>query len=84
MKDETSGVYTRTSDYIHSAHYHHARALADQEVKSVAIIGSANTAFDVIEDCHAAGLKTTMVVRSPTYIFPYDYVMDPTVLEHMT
>lgn len=40
------------------------------------IVGSANTAFDVLEDCHAAGLKTTMVVRSPTYIVPLEYVCD--------
>jgi hypothetical protein len=30
-----------------------------------------------MEDCHHAGLETTMVVRSPTYIFPYEYIMDP-------
>lgn len=45
--------------------------------QSVAVIGSANTAFDVMQDCHGAGLKTTMVARSPTYVFPYQYVMDP-------
>ena len=27
-----------------------------------------------MEDCHAAGLQTTMVVRSPTYIIPEEYV----------
>lgn len=43
----------------------------------MAVIGSANTAFDVIKDCHEAGLETTMVARSPTYVFPYEYVMDP-------
>ncbi|KAM0300580.1 hypothetical protein ACHAPM_006896 [Fusarium culmorum] len=43
-------------------------------VKSVLIVGSANTAFDVLEDCHAAGLQVTMVVRSPTYIVPLDYM----------
>lgn len=40
------------------------------------MIGSANTAFDVLEDCHAAGLQPTMNVRSPTYIVPVDYVCD--------
>lgn len=30
-----------------------------------------------MQDCYKAGLKTTMVARSPTFIFPYDYVMDP-------
>lgn len=43
----------------------------------MAVIGSANTAFDIIQDCHEAGLETTMVARSPTYVFPYEYVMDP-------
>jgi len=42
----------------------------------VLIIGSANTGFDVLEDCYAAGLKPTMVVRSPTYIVPVEYVCD--------
>ncbi len=46
-------------------------------VKSVAIIGSGCTAFDIMEDCHKAGLETTMVVRSPTFIFPLEYVLDP-------
>lgn len=45
--------------------------------QTVLVIGSANTAFDVLEDCHAAGLQTTMVVRSPTYIVPVDYVCHP-------
>lgn len=27
-----------------------------------------------MEDCHAAGLQTTMVVRSPTYIVPVEYI----------
>lgn len=40
------------------------------------IVGSANTAFDVLEDCNAAGLQTTMNVRSPTYIVPLSYVCD--------
>lgn len=43
-------------------------------MQSVVIVGSANTGFDILEDCHAAGLKTTMVVRSPTYIVPLEYV----------
>lgn len=40
------------------------------------VIGSANTAFDVMEDCHAAGFKTTMNVRSKTYVIPLSYVCD--------
>ncbi|KAJ4409721.1 hypothetical protein N0V82_009410 [Gnomoniopsis sp. IMI 355080] len=61
----------------HSSQYRNAKSLVEKGVKSVAVIGSANSAFDVIQDCHDAGLDTTMVVRSPTYIFPYEYVMDP-------
>jgi hypothetical protein len=38
------------------------------------VVGAANTAFDVVEDCHHAGLQTTMVVRTPTWLIPVDYV----------
>lgn len=38
------------------------------------VVGSANTAFDVMQDCYDAGLETTLVVRSPTYIVPTEYV----------
>lgn len=40
------------------------------------IVGSANTAFDILEDCHTAGLRTTMVARSPTYVIPLEYICD--------
>jgi hypothetical protein len=59
---------------IHSAQYQNAKVLAEKGAKTALVIGSANTAFDVLEDCQAAGLKTTMNVRSPTYIVPVDYV----------
>ncbi|KAL4758709.1 monooxygenase [Aspergillus foveolatus] len=59
---------------IHSAEYKNAKLLKEQGVKSVVIIGSANTAFDVLEDCHSAALDVTMVARSPTYIVPLEYV----------
>ncbi|KAI1271092.1 hypothetical protein F5Y07DRAFT_404755 [Xylaria sp. FL0933] len=62
---------------LHSSQYRNAQTLAKMGVKSVAVIGSANTAFDVIQDCHAEGLQTTMVARSPTYIFPFEYVINP-------
>ncbi|KAL4806197.1 hypothetical protein BDV18DRAFT_138967 [Aspergillus unguis] len=65
---------------IHSAGYKNASLLKEQGAKSVVIIGSANTAFDVLEDCHSAGLDATMVVRSPTYICPVEYVCDKTSL----
>lgn len=29
-----------------------------------------------MEECHATGLQTTMVVRSPTYIVPLEYITD--------
>ncbi|KAL4744237.1 hypothetical protein BDW72DRAFT_209155 [Aspergillus terricola var. indicus] len=58
----------------HSAEYRNAKLLREQGVKSVMVIGSANTAFDVLEDCHTAGLDVTMVARSPTYIVPLEYV----------
>ncbi|KAH6983533.1 monooxygenase [Ilyonectria sp. MPI-CAGE-AT-0026] len=61
---------------LHSVQYTNAKKLTEQGAKSVLIIGSANTAFDVLEDCHAAGLQSTMVVRSPTYIVPVEYVCD--------
>jgi hypothetical protein len=40
------------------------------------VIGSASTAFDILENCHAAGLQTTMVVRSRTYVVPIEHVFD--------
>ncbi|KAE8371863.1 hypothetical protein BDV26DRAFT_275270 [Aspergillus bertholletiae] len=61
---------------LHSAQYRNATQLAEAGAKSVIVVGSANTAFDVLENCHAAGLQTTMVVRSPTYIIPVDYLCD--------
>lgn len=38
------------------------------------IVGSANTAFDVLEECVRQGLETTMNVRSPTLLIPAWYV----------
>lgn len=61
---------------LHSSEYKSATQLKKQGVKSVLVIGSANTAFDIISNCHLAGLKTTMNVRSPTYIFPTSYILD--------
>ncbi|KAG6983605.1 hypothetical protein FOFC_15386 [Fusarium oxysporum] len=59
---------------IHSSGYKNGRILVGQGVKSVLIIGSANTAFDILGDCYAAGLESTMVVRSLTYICPFEYI----------
>ncbi|XHG04052.1 hypothetical protein AWENTII_007333 [Aspergillus wentii] len=61
---------------VHSAQYQNARQLREKGAGSALVIGSANTAFDILEDCHAAGLQTTMVVRSPTYIVPVEHICD--------
>ncbi|KAK3681771.1 hypothetical protein B0T22DRAFT_472802 [Podospora appendiculata] len=68
-------IYTGIS--LHSNDYGNAASLVSRGAKSVLVIGSANTAFDVIEDCHAAGLSTTIVARSPTLIVPVSYICDP-------
>ncbi|KUJ18522.1 FAD/NAD(P)-binding domain-containing protein [Mollisia scopiformis] len=62
---------------IHSTSYKNASLLAEGGVKSVLVIGSANTAFDVMEDCYDAGLKTTMIQRSPTYVIPMSSLLHP-------
>ncbi|KAG8158326.1 hypothetical protein KVR01_012087 [Diaporthe batatas] len=60
---------------LHSADYKNAtKDIKDKGLKSVVVIGSANTAFDVVQDCHDAGLHTTINARSPTYVVPLDYV----------
>ncbi|KAI0176008.1 monooxygenase [Hypoxylon sp. FL1284] len=61
---------------VHSAGYKNGKSLVDKGAKSVLVIGSANTAFDIVEDCHDAGLQTTMIVRSETYVVPIDYITD--------
>ncbi|KAH0370707.1 hypothetical protein KCU65_g2268, partial [Aureobasidium melanogenum] len=61
---------------LHSSEYKNAVQLKAQGIKTVCIVGSANTAFDVLEDCHAAGLQVIMISRSPTYIVPLEYVCD--------
>ncbi|KAK2598827.1 hypothetical protein N8I77_012212 [Diaporthe amygdali] len=62
---------------FHSKWYKNPQQLLDKGAKSVIIVGSANSAFDLMEDCAAAGLKTTMIARSPTFIFPWDYALFP-------
>lgn len=61
---------------IHSAHFKNGEQLRTQGVNSVLIVGSANTGFDVLQDCYDAGLRPTMVVRSPTYIVPLEYIFN--------
>ncbi|KAK6007430.1 hypothetical protein QM012_004244 [Aureobasidium pullulans] len=67
-------AYKGTS--LHSSDFKNAEKLKAQGIKSVCIVGSANTAFDVLEDCHSAGLSVTMLARSPTYIVPLSYIRD--------
>ncbi|KAI3390953.1 hypothetical protein diail_8327 [Diaporthe ilicicola] len=62
---------------FHSKEYKNPKQLFDRGAKSVIVVGAANSAFDVMEDCAAAGLKTTMIARSPTFIFPWDYALEP-------
>ncbi|KAL4736214.1 monooxygenase [Aspergillus similis] len=59
---------------IHSTEYRNAKLLRESVVKSVIVIGSAYTTFDVLEDCHNAGLDAAMVARSPTYIVPLEHI----------
>ncbi|GKT44734.1 uncharacterized protein ColSpa_04915 [Colletotrichum spaethianum] len=62
---------------MHSVDFRNARELVSDGVKSVTVIGSANTAFDVMEDCHDSGLQTTMIQRSETYVVPMTYFAHP-------
>ncbi|KAK0661350.1 hypothetical protein DIS24_g2493 [Lasiodiplodia hormozganensis] len=47
--------------------------------QTVLTIGSATTAFDIPTDCydHTASPRTTLAVRTPTYILPLSYVCHP-------
>ncbi|CAI7589151.1 unnamed protein product [Penicillium palitans] len=65
---------------IHSGQYKNAEKLKEKGAKSAIVIGSANTAFDILGDCHAAGLQTTMNVRSPTYMIPVEHLDHPASL----
>lgn len=63
---------------LHSREYKNPEvSLQNKGAKSVLIIGSANTAIDILNDCQTAGLDTTILARSPTYVLPVGYVMDP-------
>ncbi|CAH0050578.1 unnamed protein product [Clonostachys solani] len=61
---------------VHSVDFKSGNKLKELGAKSVLVIGSANTAFDVMEDCHLAELQTTLNVRSPTYVIPLNYLCD--------
>ncbi|CAI7637129.1 unnamed protein product [Penicillium discolor] len=65
---------------IHSEQYKNAEKLKEKGAKSAIIIGSTNTAFDILGDCHAAGLQITMNVRSPTYMIPVEHLDHPASL----
>ncbi|KAJ5505917.1 hypothetical protein N7453_004874, partial [Penicillium expansum] len=76
----TADVHLYRGINIHSEQYKNAEQLKQNGAKSVIIVGSANTAFDILGDCHAAGLQTTMNVRSPTYMVPVEYIDHPASL----
>jgi thioredoxin reductase len=59
---------------MHSSQYKNTASLKQQGVESVCIVGSASTAFDVLEDCYNAGLQVTMIVRSPQYLVPLEHI----------
>ncbi|KAI5456708.1 hypothetical protein BGZ63DRAFT_467875 [Mariannaea sp. PMI_226] len=73
-KLENEGLYKGIN--LHSVNYKNANKLKEQGAKSVHIVGSANTAFDILEECYISGLESAMVVRSPTYIVPLEHVCD--------
>ncbi|KAG7123758.1 Carnosine N-methyltransferase like protein [Verticillium longisporum] len=62
---------------LHSSSFRSGKELLEHGAKSVIIIGSANSAFDVSEDCHNAGLTVQMIQRSPTYVIPMRYYAHP-------
>ncbi|KLU88052.1 hypothetical protein MAPG_07039, partial [Magnaporthiopsis poae ATCC 64411] len=66
---------------IHSTEYQNPEvSLKAKGVRSVLVVGSANTAFDVLQDVHDAGLEVTMVARSATFVFPVEYLDNPLAL----
>lgn len=58
---------------FHSVDFRNSESLEGYGVKTVTIVGSANTAFDVAQDCHDRGYQVTMIQRSPTLIVPWEY-----------
>lgn len=62
---------------MHSNRFRNGASLKSQGVESVIVVGSAASAFDVLEDCHQAGLRVTMVQRSPILVIPMEYYEDP-------
>lgn len=73
-RDLFRGITLHSADYTSAARDIKSKGGA----KSVLVIGSANTAFDVVQDCHdAGGLQITINARSPTYVIPLDYVCHP-------
>ncbi|KAI5362415.1 putative flavin monooxygenase, FAD/NAD(P)-binding domain superfamily [Septoria linicola] len=56
---------------IHSANYHNVNTFHSQHG---VVIGTANTAHDIAEDMANAQMSVTMVQRSPTFIFPGEWL----------
>ncbi|OAL31909.1 hypothetical protein AYO22_00779 [Fonsecaea multimorphosa] len=60
---------------LHSVSYKDAKAWKGL---SGVVVGSANTAHDVVDDMYEAGMKSvTMVQRSRTYVLPVEYIDVP-------
>lgn len=56
---------------LHSQYYKSSKAWSG---KRGVVVGSGNTAHDIVDDMYQAGLSsTTMVQRSKTYVLPYEY-----------
>ncbi|KAF5022537.1 hypothetical protein F66182_5439 [Fusarium sp. NRRL 66182] len=70
----------------HSVDYTDAKELVEKGAKSAIVVGTANTGFDIFSNCYEAGLKTTVVQRSETYVMPVTYFQYPMsfgVYEHV-
>lgn len=68
---EATGSYKGID--LHSVEFKNAAMLKAKGVETVMVVGSANTAFDVAQDCIDQDVKVTMIQRSPTLIIPWDY-----------
>jgi hypothetical protein len=64
---ELPGKENYRGTVMHSVSYKNAR---DWRGKIGIVVGTANTAHDVAEDMLAAGMKTTMIQRGRTSVFP--------------
>lgn len=61
-----------TGTIMHSTSYHNSDGFAN---KRGIVVGTANTAHDVAEDMVNVKMDVTMVQRSPTFIFPGEWLV---------